>query len=1079
MKPGKKLALVRLIGILLLGGIIALLVGTTMSAHAFQAAQEQTAPMTAAHGDKPTYIPDSYIVILKTASTPEEITSVAHSLANRYHGKASQIYTAALHGFAINLPESQAQQLAKDPQVASVRPDRAIPPQVLDRQTDTPQSSTSSTQASAPWDLDRMDQPNLPLSDTYTSDTDGSQVSVYILDTGIRATHTEFEGRAFSAPNGADNSDCEGHGTDVAGVIGGKTWGVAKKVKLYGLRVLTCKDVSSSTSSLAAIDWVTAHATRPAVVSMSWGVTPHDDTLDAAVANSIQSGVTYVMSAGNKNEDACLSSPHTVSQAIVVGATSRNDARSSFSNYGKCVTLFAPGQDIPTASYTSDTDTTVASGTSLSAPLVAGAAALYLSAHPSATPDQVKAALVACATSDVITDPGSDSPNKLLYTHCDHTINVTNPGKLVSTQGAKIHLPLQATDPNAGKTMTYSATGLPTGLSLESTTGVISGTITTGGSSTVVITVKDDTGATGVSSFSWDVIKGIGPITDSHGNCVDDQASKTTNGNPIQVVPCNQTKAQQWTVSADGTLQVLGKCMTTASSDKTSPTVIALSDCSAASSQIWQPQANGTLLNPASSLCLSEPPSGSGSGQLVLADCAASTTQHWKLPDVNTPNILDVSGPGDQATARGKAVSLQVKMLDSDVGQTVRYSATGLPAGISIDSATGIISGTPTETGTATVQVTAKDDTGATRTISFHWTIADGQIVGISGKCVDDRQIETTNGNPIQVVGCNQTAAQQWTQGPGNTLEVLGKCMTASNGGTTDGTAVVLFDCSASPSQIWQPQANGTLLNPASGLCLNAPANDAALTIAQCTGNANQQWKLPTSNSITVTDPGKQQAIVGKAVKLQIKAASFDTQQKLSYSATGLPAGLSIESATGVISGTPTTGGSSTVVVTVKDSAGATKTTSFRWDVVKGVGPITNSRGDCVDDNSSQTTNGNPIQVVRCNQTAAQQWTVSADGTLQVLGKCMTTASSDKTKLTVIMLSDCSAASSQIWQPQTDGTLLNPASSLCLSEPASDSGIHQLVLADCAASTTQHWKLPIGSSSATTMVPQTPRRSEG
>ena len=789
-----------------LAGSITMMIGTPLGRNTINAAIGQTTPTekgqtTSTHETmlaknvKPAVIPGSYIVVLKDIphSSPGEIATVAHDLATRYDGHLTHIYTAALHGFSVNISQAQSQMLARDARVASVEQDMTAPllstsMQATTVQSGSTQATSTTTQSNAPWDLDRIDQPNLPLSWTYTYDTTASNVSVYILDTGIRLTHAEFGGRAYSVPNGGDNNDCEGHGTAVAGVIGGATWGVAKNVKLYSLRVLSCQNEPATSDGLAGVDWVTANAHRPAVVNISWSTGLEAD-LDTAITNSIQSGVTYVIAAGNSNGDACGGSPQDVSQAIVVGSSNSSDARSSFSNYGKCVTMFAPGENIPTSSFASDTATTAASGTSLSAPLVAGAAALYLSTHPSATSAQVKAALVACATTGIIPNPGTGSPNKLLYTQCDQSIKVTNPGELMSIKGHKLRLQLQATDPNVGLAVTYSAKNLPSGLSLNASTGLISGTFEGGTTSTVIITAKDSTGATGVASFNWQAIKGYGFITDSNGNCLDDRAASVSDDNPIQIYSCNQTLAQQWMVNTDGSIGVFGRCMTVSGGGKASGTPIVISDCSADPSQIWQPQTNGTLLNPASGLCLNEPGASVGT-QLTIADCTTATTQQWKLPDSNSPNILNMSSPGNQFTDRGTAASLQFRAFDSGISQTVTYSATGLPAGLAMNATTGLISGTPITEGTSTVKVTAKDGTGANVVVSFTWQLADGPLIGLDGQCADDQFILTTNGNPIQIIGCYQTSAQQWTLGPGNTLKVVGKCMATS--GTADGTAIVI-----------------------------------------------------------------------------------------------------------------------------------------------------------------------------------------------------------------------------------------------------------------------------------------------
>ncbi|BCL82212.1 ricin-type beta-trefoil lectin domain protein [Ktedonobacteria bacterium brp13] len=1009
-----------------------------------------------AKSEKPTVIPNSYIVVLKNKpyAKAAEIKSMAHKLASTYGGTLTNVYTAALQGFSLHISDAQAKKLAKDAQVSYIEQDATMPLMSTSMQS----STTPTTQANAPWSLDRIDQQNLPLSGTYSYNTDGSNVSVYILDTGVRFTHVDFGGRAVSAPDGGDNNDCAGHGTAIAGIIGGTTWGVAKNAKLYSLRNLSCTNVPATSLGMSAIDWVTANAQRPAVVNISWG-TNIDPALDASINNSMASGITYVIAAGNNNGDACQTSPQDDTNAIVVGSTGRSDARSPFSNYGPCVTMFAPGEFIPTDSYVSDTATTTATGTSFSAPLVAGAAALYLSAHPTATPSQVKAALLACATSGVITNVGSGSPNKLLSIQCAQSIQVTNPGLLMSTQGQSIHLQLQATDPTPGQSITYSATGLPSGLSLDASTGVISGTYAGTGANPVQVTVSDSSGASGSASFMWNTIKGYGSITDAVKNCIDDAHSLASDGNTIQLYSCNQSQAQNWMLNDNGTITVFGMCMTASNNGTTDGTPIVLYDCSTAPSQIWQPQSNGELLNPASGLCLNEP-STSGGTQLTLATCTGASTQQWTLPGANSPNILAATNPGDQISDKGTAVSLQFRAFDSGVGQTVTYSATGLPAGLSINTSTGLISGTLTNVGSSSVTLTAKDGTGVSTTASFNWSVGNGAITGLSGQCLDDQHTSTTNGNPIDVWGCNQGASQEWTLGAGNTLQVVGKCMTASNNGITVGTPIVLYDCSSAPSQIWQPQSNGELLNPVSGLCLNAPATSSTLTLATCTDSANQQWTLPVADNVTITNPGQQSVVAGTATSLQINAANFNTQQTLSYSATGLPAGLSINASTGLISGTPTTAGSSSVTVTVKDSSGVSATMTFNWDIAKAQGAITGVNGNCIDDSASQSWNGNVIQLYGCNQSPAQTWTLNGNSTISVFGKCMTASNNGTTSGTPIVLYDCSAASSQIWQyQQTNGNLLNPASGLCLNAPSTSGGT-QLTLAACAVTVSEAWTVP-------------------
>ncbi|MCT4356178.1 S8 family peptidase [Streptomyces sp. Je 1-79] len=279
------------------------------------------------------------------------------------------------------------------------------------------------TQPGATWGLDRIDQRDLPLSTTYTYNRTASNVTAYIIDTGIRTSHSEFGGRATvgtdTVGGGQNGQDCQGHGTHVAGTVGGAKYGVAKGAKLVAVRVLDCNGSGTTAGVIAGVDWVTANAVKPAVANMSLGGGANT-SLDDAVKRSIASGVTYAVAAGNGNflglpARACNYSPARVPEAITVGATDSADKRASFSNYGTCVDLFAPGVSITSAWKDGDTATNTISGTSMAAPHTAGVAALYLSANPTASPAQVSTALVNNATSGKVQNPLSGSPNRLLH----------------------------------------------------------------------------------------------------------------------------------------------------------------------------------------------------------------------------------------------------------------------------------------------------------------------------------------------------------------------------------------------------------------------------------------------------------------------------------------------------------------------------------------------------------------------------------------------------------------------------------------------------------------------------------------
>ncbi|MEU0897355.1 S8 family peptidase [Streptomyces massasporeus] len=352
----------------------------------------------------PTAIKDSYLVTLKKSAGLKASSAAGKGLVKEYGGSVDKTFGKALNGYSATLSAAEARQLAADPAVASVEQNQRV--------------TLAATQTNAPWGLDRVDQASLPLSGTYTyPDSAGSGVTVYVIDTGVRITHQQISGRAahgYDAVDGdANASDGNGHGTHVATTIAGTTYGVAKKAKIVGVRVLNNSGSGTTAGVIAGIDWVTRNHSGPSVANMSLGGGA-SATLDTAVRNSIASGVTYAVAAGNSSTTASSSSPARVAEAITVGATTSTDAKASYSNYGSALDIFAPGSSITAGWHTSDTATNTISGTSMATPHVAGAAAVYLAGHASSTPAQVATALVNGAVTGKVTGAGSGSPNRLL-----------------------------------------------------------------------------------------------------------------------------------------------------------------------------------------------------------------------------------------------------------------------------------------------------------------------------------------------------------------------------------------------------------------------------------------------------------------------------------------------------------------------------------------------------------------------------------------------------------------------------------------------------------------------------------------
>jgi subtilisin family serine protease len=797
----------------------------------------------------PEVVPGQYLVTFRDGvadGAAKAQSKAAEKIARAKKGRLKHTYSAVMHGFAAELDSADVAVLRADPDIALVEPD--------------PVMRIAGSQSGATWGLDRIDQAALPLNGSYVYGNDGAGVTVYILDTGINTGHVDFGGRAVvgldAVSSGGGAADCHGHGTHVAGTVGSNTWGVAKAARLVAVRVLDCTGNGGGSSLLAGMDYVVRQKqgspATPMIVNMSISGSA-SATFDNAVQNMINAGVTAVVAAGNASSDACGVSPARLPSAITVGASDASDNAAAFSNHGSCVDLTAPGVNITSTYIGGSTALAGMSGTSMAAPHVAGAAALYLAANRSAAPAQVASALVGNSTTGRLSALIGGTPNRLL--------SIAFVGSAPSSPTE----PAPPTTRTTGPLANAAASGL---------------CLTSNGSGAVTALQ----GCGGTAAQSWSVPAGGAHgaiVATGNGQCLDAFGGSSSVGDGVGLWSCHGGSNQTFTLTAAGELRVAnGLCVGPRGGSAASGAVLELQGCTGAAPQRWTAHAGtapaptpslpttrttGPLVSVATgSLCLTANSAGAVSG---LQGCTAgSTAQSWSVPGVGTAGAVGLVASGQCLDAFGgnSAPGDDVGTYGCHGGSNQSYTLTAAGE-LKVANGLCVAPRGGSAIGGATVELQSCTGSSAQR-----WSVGGtpapaptpaptdpvtpgtrftGQLANLAtGLCVQANG--TGAGAMTALASCTGGSTQRWSvPGQGSSgalvLTASGQCADAFGGSSNVGDGVGLWSCHGGSNQTFTLTAAGELRVP-NGRCVGPRGgtahSGAALELQACSGTSSQRW---------------------------------------------------------------------------------------------------------------------------------------------------------------------------------------------------------------------------------------------